>query len=144
MAKVARYRPRIVCFVGMGIWRIVEKSIAKTSSLGEDGRESKMSNPSKKKSKKSVDANVGLQPYKLVHDFEPSNAEAGQMSSVRETYFFVVPSTSGRVVSHQLPDKAKLFTSLKTAVENYKSSRIDSSQMASITLPKASTSANPF
>ena len=85
MGKVARYRPRIVCFVGMGIWRVVEKSIAKTSPLGEGGREVRISSPSKDKSKKSVDAklNVGLQPYKLVHDIEPSN-ELGTLSSDQE------------------------------------------------------------
>jgi hypothetical protein len=56
MAKVGRYRPRIVCFVGMGIWRTVEKVLAKTSSLSESGSSKAKSNTS----------GVGLQPYKLV------------------------------------------------------------------------------
>jgi hypothetical protein len=38
-----------------------------------------------------------------------------------------------------LPDKVKLFIGLKKAVEDYKQSRIDSSQMAVVVLPKAST-----
>ncbi|KIM78187.1 hypothetical protein PILCRDRAFT_75863 [Piloderma croceum F 1598] len=111
LAKVARYRPRVVCFVGMGIWRVVEKVLAKSA-------------PSKGKSKKSTLNDVGLQPYRFKF-------------SVHETFIFVVPSTSGRVVSHQLPDKVKLFSGLKAAVEDYKQSRINSSQMSTITLPMA-------
>jgi len=69
--------------------------------------EVRLSSPSKGKSKKSSAASVGLQPYKLIYDIERS--EQIDQTSVRETFFFVVPSTSGRVVSHQLPDKVKLF-----------------------------------
>jgi len=76
---------------------------------------------------------------------------------VRETFFFVVPSTSGRVVSYQvchtsrnrsrsiylphiqLPDKVKLFAQLKATVENYKQSKIDSREMTVIMLPKDCT-----
>ena len=64
LAKVARYRPRILCFVGMGIWHIVEKAIVKMVPFGERS-------PTKGKSKKSDTSNVGLQPYKLVHDVDP-------------------------------------------------------------------------
>lgn len=70
LAKVARYRPRIVCFVGMGIWRIVEKVIVKTASLGEHSPQVQGRSPSKGKSKKSNTSSVGLQPYKLVHDVD--------------------------------------------------------------------------
>jgi len=137
MVKVARYRPRIVCFVGMGIWRIVEKTIAKTASPSVSGREIKTPGPPKGKSKKPDVANVGLQPYKLVYDVEPSE-QIDQNSSVRETLFFVVPSTSGRVVSHQLQDKVELFADLNATVENYKQHKIDSTKMAAIPLPNAS------
>jgi len=72
---------------------------------------------------------------------------------VRETYFFVVPSTSGRVVSHQvssliaacidniskvfrqLSDKVKLFIELKAAVEDYQHRRINTSEMETVILP---------
>jgi TDG/mug DNA glycosylase family protein len=69
LAKVVRYRPRIVCFVGMGIWRTVEKVIA-NASLNEGGGRVRLSSPSKGKPKKSGVASVGLQPYKLVYDTE--------------------------------------------------------------------------
>jgi TDG/mug DNA glycosylase family protein len=106
LAKVARYRPRFVCFVGMGIWRIVEKVISKTAESGVGS-----STHSKAKLKKS---NVGLQPYKLAYDenlgkqsFEAHlcnvfYSPVDKQRSVRETFIFVVPSTSGRVVSHQV------------------------------------------
>lgn len=70
---------------------------------------------------------------------------------MRETLFFVVPSTSGRVVSHQvrlvilctqdkfkfllqLPDKIKLFIELKAAIDDYQHAKFDTSQMAAITV----------
>jgi len=68
LAKVTRCRPRIVCFVGMGIWRIVEKVLAKSASINEVGRELKMSSPSKGKSKKSTLNHIGLQPYRFVYN----------------------------------------------------------------------------
>jgi TDG/mug DNA glycosylase family protein len=169
LAKVVRCRPRIVCFVGMGIWRIVEKVLVKSASMNEGDRELKMSSPSKGKPKKSTLNDTGLQPYKFVYnighseeigkylniiglDAASSHSAVDQKFSVHETFIFVVPSTSGRVVSHQvrrtcsweyrsigtflqLPDKVKLFGGLKAAVEDYKQSRINSSQMSIITLP---------
>jgi hypothetical protein len=56
----------------MGIWRIVEKFIAKTASFNEGGRADQISSPSKGNLKKSDPSNVGLQPYKLVYDGEHS------------------------------------------------------------------------
>jgi hypothetical protein len=68
----------------------------------------------------------------------------------------VVPSTSGRVVSHQvsliavcidnisiflsqLSDKVKLFIELKAAVEDYQHRRINTSEMETVILPKVET-----
>jgi thymine-DNA glycosylase len=73
LAKIARCRPRIVCFVGIGIWRIVERVLAKSASIDEGGRELKMSGcPSKGKSKKST--LNGLQPYRFVYNVGHSEA----------------------------------------------------------------------
>ncbi|KAF8429464.1 uracil-DNA glycosylase-like protein [Boletus edulis BED1] len=110
--KLARHRPRFVCFVGMVIWEIVRNSLAKLSQQGmkklEKGR-------SKKKNQ------MGLQTYKLLY----GNEIAGLP---QETLLFVVPCTSGRVVQYQIPDKIALFTKLQTLVR-MPSSEIDTSGM---------------
>lgn len=49
---------------------------------------------------------LGLQSYKLVHP-----TEAGKLAS--ETFLFVVPSTSGRVVRYQFSDKVRYFSELR-------------------------------
>jgi len=72
LAKIARYRPRVVCVVGVGIWRTIEKVLIKLVSRNIDGRAMDVTSPSpsksgKGKSKKSGPARLGLQPYKLVH-----------------------------------------------------------------------------
>jgi len=40
-----------------------------------------------------------------------------------------MPSTSGRVVSHQLPDKVKLFAALREQVAEFKLGAIDTKDM---------------
>lgn len=73
--KVARYRPRFVCFVGVGIWRIVEKALIKLGPRHTDGNMLNLTRPSKSengKAKKLGATKLGLQPYKLVYDIEAS------------------------------------------------------------------------
>lgn len=129
LSKVARWRPRIVCFVGRGIWLCVEKALQQP--LGTSARPKPPSSP-RKKTRKGKDEGYGLQPYKAVH---PS-ADRDEISTVRETLFFVVPSTSGRVVSHQLPDKVRLFTTLHDVVDQMKSGALDTDSMAVVELLK--------
>lgn len=72
LAKVSKYRPRIVCFVGMGIWRTVEKALVKLKVSNANPGNSMVVSPIKSKGKqKSSTAAIGLQPYKLVHHIEP-------------------------------------------------------------------------
>ncbi|KAH9954776.1 uracil-DNA glycosylase-like protein [Russula dissimulans] len=111
LANVVRLRPRVVCFVGKGIWLHVERSASMP----------------RRATARSVFA-YGLQPYKALHDVVPENA------SVRETLFYVFPSTSGRVVSHQLKDKVKLFKTLKQNLEPIKAGNIDTSTMSPVRL----------
>jgi TDG/mug DNA glycosylase family protein len=58
LAKVARYRPRIVCFVGIGIWRVVEKALVKLATYPEN-----IAPPGSTRTRKEI---TGFQPYKLV------------------------------------------------------------------------------
>ncbi|KAF8552142.1 DNA glycosylase [Imleria badia] len=110
--KLARHRPRLVCFVGMIIWEIVRNSLVEFPPQGSTKRIEKRKN--RKKSQ------LGLQAYKLVYE--------NTISLPRETLLFVVPCTSGRVVQYQLPDKIALFTELQVLV-NMPPFEIDTSRM---------------
>jgi thymine-DNA glycosylase len=124
LAKVSRYRPRIVCFVGMGIWvDAVEKALRQIAVPPEAVVPPTASSPShvprrrspNRKSPKLKKTMVGLQPYKMVqpkvdgdgkvplNTILPDYKYFGHLDvSVTETFFFVVPSTSGRVTQYQV------------------------------------------
>ncbi|KAH9943535.1 uracil-DNA glycosylase-like protein [Amylocystis lapponica] len=138
LQKIARFRPRIVCFVGKGIWEAFERALPKGARAGTSPPPSSALAPSAGSSTDKatlVRSPVGrrraaklqfkfdVQPYKVMH---PEGAV---------TLFFVTPSTSGRVTSHQLPQKTVLFALLKQRVEDLKQGRIDTSSMAAIPLP---------
>lgn len=122
LSKIARLRPLIVCFVGKGIWEIFRKEISRlidtASPIDTSGTEltikqetsedaveavatvarkgstrKKTRTAPKSKAKKDV-FSWGIQPFKCVHSFPAQGT--------RETLFFVMPSTSGRVISHQV------------------------------------------
>ncbi|KAJ3758701.1 uracil-DNA glycosylase-like protein [Lentinula raphanica] len=89
LSKLARYRPRMACFIGLRTGRIVLDYVMRSRPKAE--------RPSFR---------PGLQPYKLVHS-RTDNPEAGQ-----ETLFYCIPSTSGKTQGYQIPDKVKMFTQL--------------------------------
>ncbi|KAJ6496986.1 uracil-DNA glycosylase-like protein [Mycena vitilis] len=91
LAKIARYRPRVVCFVGLSIARVVDASLNVTMDSGAKS--------------------WGLRPYKMVHR---------SPSAFAETLFFASPSTSGLVTQFKRPDKARIFGELRQIVENMK------------------------
>lgn len=102
--KLARHRPRFVCFVGMMIWEIVRNSLAKLLQQGSAKRE---------KGKKREKSPMGLQAYKLVYEntigmwiYHANDLYSYPCDYVvglpQETLLFVVPCTSGRVVQYQV------------------------------------------
>ncbi|KAJ7709780.1 uracil-DNA glycosylase-like protein, partial [Mycena rosella] len=100
LAKIARYRPRIVCFVGLGIAKVVESSLKVTLSNGAKS--------------------WGLRPYKMVHS-DPS--------AFPETLFFAAPSSSGLVTQFQRPEKARIFGELRDIVQNLKAGNLSTTDM---------------
>ncbi|KAH9983824.1 hypothetical protein BJV74DRAFT_849421 [Russula compacta] len=79
----------------------------------------------------------GLQPYKAVHDLELVVLDAAaNKTCVRETLFCVLPSTSGRVVSHQHDDKVALFRTLRENLESIKAGTLDTGSMRLVRLPR--------
>ncbi|KAG6331886.1 hypothetical protein ID866_7200 [Astraeus odoratus] len=89
LQKISQYRPRFVCIVGMGIWEVIQTALfqiaqsSHTSTLGDR----------KGKARRDFEKGyLGLQSYKLTFPAERAQSE---------TFIFVVPSTSGRVVRYQ-------------------------------------------
>ncbi|KAJ7741534.1 uracil-DNA glycosylase-like protein [Mycena maculata] len=115
LAKIARYRPRIVCFVGLSIAKVVESSLNVTLS---DSTKS-----------------WGLRPYKMVH---PSS------STFADTLFFAAPSTSGLVTHFQRPQKARIFGELRQMVEDLKAGRMTTVGMTVIRPEQIAQSPDPF
>ncbi|KAL4073597.1 uracil-DNA glycosylase-like protein [Scleroderma citrinum] len=105
LRKISRHKPRFVCFVGMGIWEVVQSTLSRMalSSDTADGN--------KKANRKQKESGLSLQPYKLVHPSQELSDHTDGI--VSETLIFVVPSTSGRVVRYQLTDKIAFFAELR-------------------------------
>ncbi|KAF8877842.1 uracil-DNA glycosylase-like protein [Gymnopilus junonius] len=117
--KVARYRPRILCVVGLGIADIVKSQISIIARLSASSS-AQVRSPTPLKGK----ATVGLQPYKFIH----SDSEG----ATRETLFFAVSSTSGRVVRYQKADKIRQFQDLRDLLERVKNETVDTSTLLSV------------
>ncbi|EJF58135.1 DNA glycosylase, partial [Dichomitus squalens LYAD-421 SS1] len=109
--KIIQRRPRIVCFVGKGIWDsfILKRTVSR-----------------KAKAEPFV---YDLQPYKVIH--------TAPDATVHETLFSVVVSTSGLVAGYQLPEKIKQFSALKKRVDELRSGTLDTSSMTVLPIPKA-------
>ncbi|KAH9830082.1 uracil-DNA glycosylase-like protein [Rhodofomes roseus] len=101
--KIARYRPRIIALVGKLIWDAIERGM---KDLGVTVVRS---------GKAFL---YDIQPYKVVHPVQDGH-------EVRETLFFVLPSSSARVMK----DKTELFALLKQRLQEVKHGRVDTSSM---------------
>jgi hypothetical protein len=91
LRKIARYRPRIICFVGMGIWQIVENALLKivtppegdTCVTPSNSESPKKTSPSRRKTplaKSKTQSGLGLQPYKMIHVKTENGGEASVTS----------------------------------------------------------------
>ncbi|KAH9059791.1 uracil-DNA glycosylase-like protein [Lactarius vividus] len=137
LAKIARFRPRVVCFIGKGIWLHVRETVPVSSSSPHAMTMRGGPRPASKKAK-ALPAPAfayGLQPFKATHDTMPRVRKSPPYSaSVSETLFCVFPSTSGRVVSHQRDDKVALFKVLREDLERVKAGTLDTGSMWTIHL----------
>ncbi|PFH47724.1 hypothetical protein AMATHDRAFT_66979 [Amanita thiersii Skay4041] len=106
LSKVARHRPYVMCFIGLGIAKMV-----KTYCL-----------PRRNSSVSQASPSIGFQPYKLVYDNDQKD-----VPRVKQTLFYAVPSTSGRVVQFQRDDKTKILKDLRDKLADIKSGSFDSS-----------------
>ncbi|KAH9005564.1 uracil-DNA glycosylase-like protein [Lactarius hatsudake] len=119
LTKIARFRPRVVCFIGKGIWLHVERAL----KLKGDAAGTKNAGIREDLTHLSLGAYSHGQP-----------AAKTAPASVDETLFCVFPSTSGRVVSHQRGDKVALFKALREDLEHIKAGTLDTGSMRAIRL----------
>ncbi|KAG7451225.1 DNA glycosylase [Guyanagaster necrorhizus] len=110
LAKIARYRPRIVCFVGLSI-----ASTVQYCALPKKNRAAKLT--------------PGLMCFKLVY---PKQEDTKDVTSVSETLFFAMPSTSARVTQYQANEKIEIFADLKRCLCQVKTSSLESGCMVAI------------
>ncbi|KAF8172677.1 uracil-DNA glycosylase-like protein [Pholiota molesta] len=118
LAKIAQYRPRIVCFVGLGIADVVRSQVVS------------------KERRNKVKTDVGVQPYKMVHP-DPTSPTPDPL--VTETLFYAVSSTSGRVVKYQKTDKIQQFKNLQLLSEQLKNGEYSTADLDIISHPTRPT-----
>ncbi|KAK0500393.1 uracil-DNA glycosylase-like protein [Armillaria luteobubalina] len=110
LAKIARYRPRIVCFVGLKIAAAVQHC-----AVLRKHRVAKLM--------------PGLMCFKLVY---PEQEDTKNEASVSETLFFAMPSTSARVIQYQAKEKTEIFADLKRCLSLVKTSSLDCSSVVAV------------
>ncbi|QRW18050.1 major facilitator superfamily transporter [Rhizoctonia solani] len=123
LQKVHKWRPKIVCMVGKGIWEDVFAYIAKASKgKGDTGGIIVERCPNRAGHRGWDELKAGfefdVQPVCLLHNLpetEGGSKDDDQCMPVgiKRTLFFVVPSTSTRVRAYQLADKITLFQLLR-------------------------------
>ncbi|PPQ72748.1 hypothetical protein CVT26_003028 [Gymnopilus dilepis] len=112
--KVARYQPRILCFVGLGIADIFRSQLPSIDASSEIKAAQEL----------KVKAAVGLQPYKIVY---PDST-----GKLNETVLFAVSSTSGRVVRYQKADKVRQFQTLRDLRDRIIQGDFDTTSLATV------------
>ncbi|PCH44660.1 DNA glycosylase [Wolfiporia cocos MD-104 SS10] len=151
LRTLALTRPRVLCFVGRILWDAFARALPPDlrGTAGWDKGKGAQASGSRGRGVKArtgrapKDAFVyDVQPYKVVHavDGGPPPPWHAEGARVRETLFFVIPSTSGRVVSHQLTDKIQLCILLKKRLEEAKEGTLDTSKMRIVPVPSAGNS----
>ncbi|GAA6058139.1 hypothetical protein JCM3770_001945 [Rhodotorula araucariae] len=101
LRKITIYQPKLVAFVGMKVCETVLRYFAPTAPLPAlntpTGKGRKLRRPAQAK------AQIGPQSFAISH---PPPSLGGER---RMTYFYCLPSTSGRVAAYPLPVKLKIW-----------------------------------
>ncbi|BGP11218.1 uracil DNA N-glycosylase Thp1 [Rhodotorula toruloides] len=118
LAKVARYRPKLVAFVGMKVADTVLRYFTNLRQSGSSSSASPTPADTKGKAKKPppIKAQIGLQNYALAH---PTSDSTGETTA---TYFYCLPSTSGRVAAYPYPVKMQLYATFGLEVAKLRAS----------------------
>ncbi|KAJ8520030.1 hypothetical protein ONZ45_g3062 [Pleurotus djamor] len=125
LAKIVRFRPKIVAFVGLGIARVVEVEVHKMN--GRSGGPAKGL---------KVKREPGLQSFKLVYPSSQADGDPAHPNDVSETLFYAMPSSSGAVSQYQLADKIAIMEDLKRTLEQIKNGSLDTRHCVSVAARK--------
>lgn len=124
LRKIEQWKPRTVCFVGKGISEAFTKGLRQSRAISANqlriaipplvlqsaapsaSPKRKLSRPRYSKGNSKDDAGYGVMPVCMPHSGHALSAED-------VTLFFVCPSTSARVTTHFLDDKARVLSSLR-------------------------------
>ncbi|GAA6037692.1 hypothetical protein JCM8097_002289 [Rhodosporidiobolus ruineniae] len=118
LRKVARYKPKVVFFVGM---KVADTVLAYFVRLSAPPPPAAPDPPKPLKSKgrakkpPASKAAIGWLPFALQHAPEEEGMEG------EKTYFYCLPSTSGRVAAYPLPVKLKLWAAFGDEVAKLRS-----------------------
>lgn len=87
LQKISRFKPRFVCFVGMGIWEVIQIALSQmtmpSATVSQAARpvQQKTSKDGKNKAnERKKGSGLGLQSYKFVYP-----ADAGRLYPIGET-----------------------------------------------------------
>ncbi|KAH0581622.1 hypothetical protein H2248_011324 [Termitomyces sp. 'cryptogamus'] len=135
LAKVTRYRPRILCFLGLNIARVFQSQLTFSTTPQFKGKK----------------FTPGLQAYKMVHV-----GASDCVSDTIETLFYALPSPSARVVKPQVgarrllareilfltevqqkAAKIALFASFREILNQVKRGELMTDTLATITAPNS-------
>ncbi|KAI0089753.1 uracil-DNA glycosylase-like protein [Irpex rosettiformis] len=139
LAKVRKYKPRVVCFVGKQIGELfckeatrltTEDSIPEEPPVGTimDDSQSKGKAPGRRQGKNSKTFQWGMQEFKVVHhEARITGGVDGDDKALlaKETHFFIMPSTSARVAGYQLADKVRIMKDLFECSQRLKATDYD-------------------
>ncbi|KAF9260541.1 hypothetical protein L218DRAFT_1079229 [Marasmius fiardii PR-910] len=156
--RISRFRPRIVCFVGLDIARIVKKRAVP----GYGPTTNRRISPTKRaslagisnaqgKRMKSLPPDGGL-IFELVYSDNGPDSSLGdtlsqipagtsfshqnsQSQDVGETLFFALPSTSGLAASYQLDELVSFFGQVKELRDEIKQGTLRTDDIPAVRLP---------
>ncbi|KAF5352216.1 hypothetical protein D9758_009217 [Tetrapyrgos nigripes] len=111
LRKVSEYRPRIVCFMGLGSPAGIVRSVVRTDLA---------------RSEKMVVGNMNM---KLVHDW------VTDPNTVHETIFWALPSPSGANGAYQKNDMVGFLNEVHSYLNDLKQSTINTNDMFTIEIP---------
>jgi TDG/mug DNA glycosylase family protein len=153
LALIRRYRPRLACFIGIGVARAFEKSLGDvTDTVKKDDRRARKKHqrdaddhapvtvtiPSNVPTTddKDMGLGVGLMTIAVRHNWDDTKVENQQNGRAPPyTLLFASPSTSGRVTSHQLPQKTECMRRVRILLDYWEQGeRLAATRDVAITL----------
>lgn len=125
-----RTRPKTGAFIGMGVGRAFVAALRKSGKLAETKGAAndhrivlRIPKEVPTVTDKILGKDVGLMAVAIGHEMNPeivssSHKTSGTgLASIGSTLLFSIPSTSGRVTTHQLKDKAECMARLKVLLD---------------------------